>query len=194
MVGHDSTKSTNGKTGTGSIPGVNTNNLSKQAQATILAFQYGYRVDKYGVLKNPRGNIRQMTRDTYGYYKFSVRLPGSRTTRPVQVSKLQAYQLYGIKALLPNTHVRHLNEDKNDNRPENIGIGSCHDNMMDRSPEKRKRIAIAGARSRRLLSDDQLCKLRMDRESGMSYRQLCLKYGIWKSTVSGIVTGRLYGE
>jgi hypothetical protein len=153
----------------------------------VEAVSKGYRIEN-GKPISPTGEVLAVNRDRGGYWRFSV-LGSDGKVRPLMVHRVVAYQKYGKGLFAPGIQVRHANGNQSDNSFENILIGTQSDNEMDKPDEIRKTVARNAARK---LTEEQVCQLRKDRESGMKYDALVQKYGIRKSTVSYIVNGKTY--
>ena len=157
--------------------------MSKSSEAVLYAYEKGYRVDPFGNVLSPSGSKRKLrTQKIRNYFRlyFTVGVPFG--SYPVRVSRLAAYQKYGMRALAPDTQVRHLNGNSLDNSYDNIAIGSQSENMMDRSiADRAKHAQWAG-----LHRSDSIDwgPIDTDRSAGMSYNQLAKKYQISKSSLS----------
>lgn len=110
------------------------NLFSKGNIAVKYAYDKGYRVNENGCVISPKGMIVKSMINNRGYLLFHVRVCSVNTD--VFVHRLCAYQMYGELSLTADC-VRHLNGNSTDNRPENIQIGTHHDNAMDISKENR---------------------------------------------------------
>lgn len=83
--------------------------------------------------------------------------------------------------------VRHKNDIGDDNRIENLALGSYKDNRADIPREKisanaKKNAGLLVQRSRKL-SENQVINMRKDRkETGLSYKRLAEKYGVTAMT------------
>lgn len=111
------------------------------------------------------------------------------------VHRLVVFEKFGEDMYAPGLEVRHKDNNFENNSWGNLLLGNKSQNMMDKPPEERKRIArIAriAALAQRKLSEGEAQQLRNDHVAGLSYRQLMKKYGIAKSTVSYIVNKRTY--
>ena len=175
----------------GQCPGVSNNSrkeewVSKINDAVVEAARKGYRVDDNGSVISPRGITRKLaTKDRSGH-KVSTFTVGFRGgSFPVPVHKLAAYQLYGDKCFEPGMNIRHLNGNSQDNSPKNLALGTGSDNCMD-VPEHRRKAHARHASSCRKdkIPESKKQKIRSDRSSGMSYRELHRKHGVSKSTLS----------
>jgi hypothetical protein len=168
---------------------------SKRARAVCAAFARGYRVSEDGALISPSGfELSDSYKNQKGYRMFNMRLPGEAGNTSVPVHQLAAFQKYGDKAIEEGVEVRHLDDNKENNSPKNLLIGTRSQNMMDRSEEVRRRCARKAARARRRLTNKQAQQLIEDRAAGSTYLGLVEKYGIAKSTISYIVNGHMYPE
>lgn len=139
----------------------------------LAALAMGYRVSQEGVTLDPAGapvkvNLHAKTR----YWTFSAR--GCRS--PLSVHQLAALQRYGEVAL-DSDCVRHLDGDRNNNRPENIGHGTFLENVMDMPVEQRRRMGRARNRRKRRFTDDQVRAIRRGFVEGRSLTGLQREYG-----------------
>lgn len=78
---------------------------------------------------SPRGKIRKLRTGPNGYPRFNVKLNGKAVQ--VEVHRLAAYQIFGYEAFLEHLVVRHLNDEKHDNRHENLKLGTHSENLED---------------------------------------------------------------
>jgi len=165
----------------------------------VEAFRRGYRVLKNGDLVSPLKRVLSRKNvNSNGYQQFSLPWKNRAGTKKkfvnVLAHHLLVYQKYGEEALKSGVQVRHLNENRTDNSWDNIAVGSQSDNMMDRPPEKRIRIAKLAASRLRALSLEEAQQLIDDRAAGSTYRTLRVKYCVSKSTVSYLINGKTYPE
>jgi len=156
-----------------------------------LASNLGYQVDKHGNCFSPKGKKVGYLCTTKDYYCVKVTVTG-RLQCHVPIHRLQAYQKFGESIFEDGIHVRHLNGIPTDNSWNNIAIGSASDNMMDKTPEVRQSAALAGSRVRRKLTWEEMEQLRQEHKDGDSYRVLCSRYNLAKSTVSYIINNITY--
>lgn len=172
-------------------------NKSIYAKAIVTAAEKGYTVDKLGNVfyKNKNVKIRQANHLKIKYYVFSVRLyiNGKSISKMVKVHRLQAFQKYGNEIFKKGMQVRHHNGNHQDNSAGNILIGTNSQNQMDISKEVRIKRAANAASKKRVLTDRQIIKMNIDRDNGMTYKQLMEKYKISsKGTISFIFNKALY--
>ena len=162
---------------------------SKATQATRLACQKGYHVLPSGEVVSPTGTIRKLNLANNGikkttkerrYWQFCIR-NGEGKTKNVYVHKLVAYQKFGEAAYMSAECVRHLNGDSQDNRFDNIEIGTLKENSMDISKEGR-RAMTAKAIAANTRKDWDL--IDADRSEGMVYTSLAQKYGVSLSSLT----------
>ncbi len=161
------------------------------------AFDRGYRVTQSGDVTSPAGGTRKLRshakrRGQPPYLSFSLAV-GERTAT-IYVHKLAALQLFGDAAFAPDVVVRHLDGDSVNNSLANLALGSQTENAFDRLPESRKAHALKAAAARRLLSDDQVRALVERRRSGARAVVVAREFGVRESTVSEIMSGKLYSE
>lgn len=162
--------------------------LSKTNRAVIIAYRKGYRIVD-GEPQSPTGKTLKTTFQKgidYRRPRFSVNVNGEKQN--AYVHKLAAFQKFGIAMFEAGVQVRHLDGDTMNNQAENIAIGTASDNMMDKAPKERTRLAINASNNLRKLNDRQILEARKLRESGWSYKQLMEKYQIkHKSTIHHIL-------
>ncbi len=158
---------------------------SKAVTTIIDAFTKGYRVDVDGRLISPFVDNR-------GYLRFNLKGFRSGKSCPLLVHQLAAYQAFGEDSLMVGIQVRHLDGNPLNNCLENIAIGTASQNSMDKLPAVRLRAALIAASHQRSLSDAQVAEARRDYANGARLVDLAKKFGIAKSTASGIVNFKTY--
>jgi hypothetical protein len=167
---------------------------SKRARATIEASEKGYYVDEEGNVISPKGRKRkpqsQWSRGSV-YYRFTVRGNDGKNTT-VQYHQLAAYQKFGRAALVKGIQIRHLDNNSENNRPDNLALGTAGDNAMDNPEDERLARAKHAASHRKKLNDIEVARLRKEHAEGARQKDLCKKYGIAKSTCSYIVNRKTY--
>lgn len=159
-------------------------------QFAIGAHLRGWRVLEDGSVLKPNGRKQPLHVGTSHYLRFTVNIGDAR--KCVWVHKLAAYQKYGDQAFESGVEVRHRDNNKHNNRLDNILIGTRSQNMMDRPKEQRIALAQYAADGNRCLTDEEARSLLSDRAGGMTYKELSKKYLISKSSISYIVHGRFY--
>jgi hypothetical protein len=83
----------------------------------------GFKINKEGQVKGPRGKIITLSKDNYGYYCFSVR-------RTVRVHRAVMLSFKGdLKG--DNYLVRHLDGNNQNNNIDNLAWGTHLDNTKD---------------------------------------------------------------
>jgi len=151
----------------------------------LEAYRRGYRVTADGIVLSPSGRRRKTDLDTGGYPRFSVAFADG--IRTINVHRLLAYQKYGEQIFESGLEVRHENGDKADCSWGNVLLGTHSENMQDKPADVRMACALYATSFVRRLSSEQEDQLRADRSSGMTYKQLGIKYGLAKSTISYIM-------
>lgn len=172
---------------------------SVYAKAIITASIKGYVVDKFGDVfyKDKKIKISIANYLKPNYYVFNVRVDvkGVSKSVKVKVHRLQAFQKYGNEIFKKGIHVRHYNGNHHDNSIHNILIGTASQNQMDMTKEARIRRAVNASLKKRILTDKQIKELNIDRNNGMTYKQLMIKYKISsKGTMSFILNKALYNK
>ncbi|MCK5600451.1 HNH endonuclease [Candidatus Pacearchaeota archaeon] len=103
--------------------------MNKSNQYIIHAYELGYRVLPCGCVESPRGKRRKVRKSTSGYPRFNVKLEGKAVQ--VEVHRLAAFQLFRHEVFAEGLVVRHLNDEKNDNRHVNLKLGTHSENLQD---------------------------------------------------------------
>jgi hypothetical protein len=159
------------------IPFVKT--LSKSNQAVIYAYEKGYRIID-GVVRNKNGDPRAVNIKDQRPYKtarFSMKRDGIHHN--VMVHKLAAYQKFGNQMFFNGVQVRHLDGNSENNRLENIAIGTAHQNKMDMPEEQRVELAINATKKNRVLTDAQIGLARcLHDKAGWGYKKLMTEFGV----------------
>lgn len=150
-----------------------------------IAYEKGYRVNDAGQVVAPRGNIRALTVDPDGYYRFSLGHNGS-----TRVHSLAAIQWFGDYD--GSLEIRHLDGDPRNNTRYNLALGTRSQNEMDKAAAVRQRVAAAAAATQRRFTEAVVAEIRMKWDRGATLKQLVAEYGGAKSTISYIVNNKTY--
>lgn len=155
------------------------NFMSQLSDALKCAYAKGYSVNNGTVYY--KGNAVKVRIDTGGYYSFTIRDNlGVRCN--VLVHRLVAYQKFGSLIFKSGMEVRHRDNDKKNNLPDNILLGTHRDNMMDKSEEDRIRIAANAAKK---YDHEEIIKLHKE---GLTYKKIMDRLKIKsKGTISFII-------
>lgn len=167
--------------------------MNRKAEAVRLAFRRGYRVDAQGRVVSPAGSVRVPSVGMGGYHSISLKDDDGRCVS-FKAHKLAAYQKFGEASLSPGINVRHLDGNAGNNSPSNLALGTPSQNAFDKPPALRRRVAQVAARSTRSLTPQSRAELLRLREQGWSYKRLCERYGIAKSTCSYVVNRKTYNS
>lgn len=151
----------------------------------IVAKERGYTITPDGIVYN-KHNKSVGTSGKSKYKYFSFRIEGKIIK--VYFHRFQAYIKFGEKIYNDNIVVRHLDGNLLNNSISNIDIGTSSDNMMDISEKVRQE---KSSNANKKYSDDTVLKIQMDRQNGMSYKELMYKYNISsKGTLNYIINNR----
>ena len=121
-----------------------------------------------------------------GYLTVSV--SNGINARPIGVHQLVADAFLG--PCPKGEHVRHLNGNPPDNRPENLSYGTPLQNAKDR--ERHGRYASGEHHFGAKLTQSQAEDIRQLRKSGERVSALALKFGVSVSTIGAIIYGKSY--
>lgn len=156
-----------------------------------MAYDKGYRVDNLGNTSSIHRAINP-TRGNRGYFVFGVKDHGKMYMIPVH--RLQAYQKYGDVIFNNGIVVRHKDGDSTNNSIQNILIGSQSVNILDIPLELRMLNAVNAASKRRRFTDEEVSAIVSDRNSGLKYCDLVIKYNTSKSTLSYLLNSAYYNK
>ena len=153
--------------------------LSKNNQTTVCAYEKGYRVID-GLVYNSNNKLIKLRVKKRGNYKvFNISFKGK--SKPVLVHRLMAYQKYGTAVFEKGIHVRHLNNNAQDNSYDNIVIGTAKDNNLDKPALDRIYYA---RQAHRKFNDEFLTELKKDYQNGLTYKELQVKHKISSGSLS----------
>lgn len=158
--------------------------------AVRCAYEKGYRVLPNGKVKSHLGNILNCWIGTKGYFVFSTKKDGK--SMKTMVHQLAAYQKYGEKIFNDDLQVRHLDNDKLNNKPNNIAIGTQSQNRMDMPKAERVKLARDAGRAQSPLTEQDVLDIRERFANGATLRDITDEYGIAKSTASYIKNRKTY--
>ncbi len=166
---------------------------SKRARMVVYADKRGYRIDEEGRIISRTGRILRPKPGSNGYVRFSIRGPDGAQAQ-VCAHQLAAYQKYGESALVGAVHVRHLDGNPLNNRPDNLTLGTGSENMLDRPRADRIAHAKRAASFLKKLSDDQVREMRSRFERGHKLKELAAAFGVSMSSASYIVNRKTYKD
>lgn len=98
-----------------------------------LAFEKGYRVSECGRIVGRAGRVVKVRPNRDGYLYFGIRISGRRK-KSIRVHRLQAFQLFGVAIFSPNTEVRHMDGNRQNNSRNNLILGTAIENAADKTP------------------------------------------------------------
>jgi hypothetical protein len=162
---------------------------SKHARTIRAAHAAGYRVDEVGQVTSPRGLVRVCSAESKPYPMISL---GQR--KHFYVHKFAAYQWFGDAALTPDIHVRHLDGNPSNNERSNLALGTPSQNAFDIPPAKRRARSMPAASARRVLTPDEAREIVTLSANGWLGKDLAVRFGVSKSTISEILSGKLYSD
>lgn len=150
--------------------------LSEYWQAIKLAAEQGYRADlDAGIAYGPSGRALQIKRHgTQTYPTLNLHVSGlPRPSYTVHAHKFFAFLLWGERAFAAGVEVRH-SPDKNteNNRRDNLKLGTSSENQMDKPPE----IRAAAARKARAAQGRTPCNAKLSTEQVRAIKLELLKY------------------
>jgi hypothetical protein len=146
-----------------------------------LAIKKGYYNDDSGNIFSKRGKLKLYSKNNY--LGFSIKHLNRNFRIPTH--RFIAYILYGDIIFELGIQVRHLDGNSLNNTSKNINYGTCSQNHMDK-PKLTRQITAKFANKKH--SDELIKSLKIDREGGLTYKQLGQKYNLCKSTLSYYLT------
>ena len=158
--------------------------MSKTDEAIVAAKKRGYRINHKGEMFGSRGHeLKLKTHTSRGYSRqcFSFKFCGSSI--PIPVHRFQAFIKYGKRVFVDGIQVRHLDGNSLNNSRDNLALGDQSKNMMDKTPEQRKKQSQkAGEVQGR--GEAFWKKVYTDYAAGIGYTKLAAKYKISKGSLS----------
>lgn len=158
---------------------------STASKVVIYSYDRGCRVSEDGEVIGVRGKPRKTRVNCRGYLTFNMKTPYTNDSYPIAVHKLIAYQLYGLPAFEEDVQVRHLNNIKTDNTPNNIAIGSQLDNAGD--------LPNGAFVNNAKLSPKEVNEIRLRASNSEPYRDIVKDYPITSiGNISEIVNNKIW--
>ena len=154
--------------------------ISQNDRAIIEAHKLGYSYDQEGNIYNPQGRKLKgvVAKKGRRYVRFTV---AGVKGKPL-VHRFIAYGIYGDEIL--NKIVRHLDDNPENNRPDNLAIGTPRDNYQDMSEESKQRMAKGTSRNLRKYKEEHYQEvMRLIRE-GKTHKQIRKLTGISIGVIS----------
>lgn len=168
--------------------------IPSEADAIRRAALYGYTLVDGQILSTKNQPLKIARVGTQRYPKVTVYIPGndgSVIRVNVLAHRLMAFLHFGEVALLPGTHVRHLDGNAANCTPNNLGLGDASTNMLDKDPETRRASArVARSARRGTLSEDQVRTLRAAPSDQIPH--LAAQYGVSPRAAMNAATGRTH--
>ena len=133
-----------------------------------------------------------------GYVYVTLIIKG--LTRPgkgnaVTQHQMVAFAKYGEAAFADGIEIRHMDDDRTNNHPDNLILGTRQDNMLDMAPEARSARNLGRPSKGRKLSDEQAEKVRARYLGGIAKgecKELADRFGVCRTTISYIGNRRTY--
>lgn len=163
--------------------------MSKANDRVRAAFARGVRVDDVGRPRSARGKLLAERWRADGRKVITVRGPDG--PGPILVHRLAAYQKFGEAALAPGTHVRHLDNDNQNNELDNLELGDAKTNRADADPEwEAWRAQRAGDATRALDERRERELVELYKRGNLTVSDVADHFGVSRSTVYRIVRRR----
>lgn len=135
-----------------------------------------------------RGNMLRPGPDNRGYCRFTIRLPGGGR-RTLHVHRLVATAFIG--PCPEGMQVNHKNGVKTDNRVENLEYATPAENIQHASATGLLRTSKGSRHYKAKLTEDSVRAIRANAAT-MTLAEQAAAYGVSKTTVCGIIRGRLW--
>lgn len=140
-----------------------------------------YRVTAHGRAFGHYGELR--VKIARGYRVVTLRDNGRSWTVKVARLVLEAFEGPAAGRL-----VRHLNDDKGDDRRSNLAYGTVSENAED--ARRNGKLCEGQRHGRAVYSDSQIRAVRRLREEGRTYTAIAEETGVRRASVIQIATGR----
>ena len=151
----------------------------------IVGFEGTYEISILGVRRVSTGRVLKQSLDNHGCPHVILSLRGQQTTHRVAHLVADAF----LPPKKPTDQVlRHLNDNKLDNRVENLAWGTYSDNRQDAIRNDRLRPQKGVARYNAKLTEDDVREIRRLYATGkFTQQELALQLGVVRSVISNIV-------
>jgi hypothetical protein len=138
------------------------------------------------VIRTQRNNRGEPKR----YRTVTIRFDDGRTTRPRGIGVLMLEAFVNPRPY-PKAHARHLNDNSEDDRLENLAWGSAADNWRDADDNGRIPNQRGSNGGRAKLTETDVVTIRAAYAAGgVSQSELGRKYGVSKSAIRDILSGQ----
>lgn len=152
--------------------------MSKINETLKIAVSKGYYVDNDGNAHSKRQKLKGRV-NTSGYYVITISVYGKG--EKILIHRLMGYQKFGESMFEEGMEIRHLDGNSLNNSYDNISIGTHSDNMFDIPKEIRQ---YNSKHARKKYSDELIEQLKIERNKGLTYKELHQKYNISKCVLS----------
>lgn len=143
----------------------------------------GYRVNREGVLLDPKGNLASVKDNGNGYFAATVRVEDKQRSLYIHRAVLLAF----VGPPDPGLECRHLDGNKENNNLENLEWATHAVNCSDRAKHGTNR----GCAN---LTREQVQEIRDRARSGESYSSLSKSFGVTKAIVWTAATGKTWKD
>lgn len=165
--------------------------LNSGIQTEWLAFEKGYKIDRFGNVYNKKDELVNPVLTTDGYLKFKLRINFRKSSQHVKYHRFQAFMKFGFDLYIHDL-VRHLNNVKTDNSWENIALGSHKENFSDNPPSYHKNMLKSAVQANRRFTDSQVLKMDQLRNEGITYKEIGDIFEANKSTIHYVLNKNDY--
>jgi hypothetical protein len=154
--------------------------LSKTQEATIYAYDKGYRVVGNEVISPFSGKARALSMSGQTHYpRFTIKMDDAH--RMVEAHKLSAYQKFGDKAFEDGKIIRHLNTNPLNFRESNLKLMTRTESNLLIPEEDRKKHATNASKKARQFDNAKVKEIREFHAEHKSYKKTMDKFDISSS-------------
>jgi HNH endonuclease len=151
--------------------------------------------------------LRAQRRGQQRYGTITLSVPGMpKRQYAVPIHKVMAYALWGNAAFVQGVHVRHLDGNSENNRRENLALGSAAENEADKPRSMKVRVARAARAAQasphnarftyyEVISIREHCELQRTKTGRIKrgvVKKLAEHYQVTAAAISAIAVGKNY--
>ena len=159
---------------------------TQKKHRVAYAYEKGYRIID-GQIYNPKNKILKGSLDKQGYRKTGIKM--HEKYYEFYYHALCAYQKFGEIIFQKGMVVRHLDNDKLNNKESNIDIGTVKDNCRDMGKERLSQMSKRGHDTKKRLKDPILLQeiFQTIETNTLSNQKIANKFGIDRKTVATLI-------
>lgn len=138
---------------------------------------------KEGIMYNPKN-------EEIGYLKNNAYISIKFNKKEISIHRFIAYTKFGDTLFDRNIMVRHKDNNKLNNHPDNLLLGTNQDNRLDIPPEIRRN----SQRNRKVFTEDEFNYIHNEYKNGKSQAKLSKELNVSAATLSNMLKRKQYNN